>query len=156
MYRFILKINWFAKNALTNVLILSKDDVYIDRSGNVYIDRSGNVYIDQSGNTKLVFKDIHRLYYEDIIFIKKNYRRYKYKRGKIILPVPLLCAYFFKYYCLGIRLNSTRLFSDLPFSFSLVDIGLDSPNPEKLILSRETPFLTRKSKQDLALFSESI
>jgi hypothetical protein len=47
---FILKINWFAKNALTNVLILSKDEVYID----------------QSGNTNLVFKvlnyqDIYRL-----------------------------------------------------------------------------------------------
>ncbi len=25
----ILKINWFAKNNLTNVLILSKDEVYV-------------------------------------------------------------------------------------------------------------------------------
>jgi hypothetical protein len=53
-----LKINWFGKNALTNVLILNKDEVYIDQSG--------NVYIDESGNTKLVFKvliyqDIYRL-----------------------------------------------------------------------------------------------
>jgi hypothetical protein len=56
----IIKINWFAKNALTNVLILSKDEVYIDQSGNIYIDQSGNIYIDQSGNTKLVFKDIYR------------------------------------------------------------------------------------------------
>jgi hypothetical protein len=46
----ILKINWFAKNDLQIVLILSKDKVYIDQSGNVYIDQSGNVYIDQSGN----------------------------------------------------------------------------------------------------------
>jgi hypothetical protein len=46
----ILKIHWFAKNALTNVLILSKAEVYIDQSGNVHIDQSGNVYIDQSGN----------------------------------------------------------------------------------------------------------
>jgi hypothetical protein len=38
------------ENTLTNLLILSKDEVYIDRSGNVYIDRSGNVYIDRSGN----------------------------------------------------------------------------------------------------------
>jgi hypothetical protein len=90
----ILKINWFAKNDLQIVLILSKDkvyidqsgnvyidqsgnvyidqsgNVYIDQSGNVYIDQSGNVYIDQSGNTKLVFKvfkyqDIYRLYNAD-------------------------------------------------------------------------------------------
>jgi hypothetical protein len=40
------------KNALTNVLILSKDEA------------------------KLVFKDIYRLYNEDIIFLKENYRRY--------------------------------------------------------------------------------
>jgi hypothetical protein len=33
-----------------NVLILSKDEVYIDQSGNVHIDQSGNGYIDQSGN----------------------------------------------------------------------------------------------------------
>jgi hypothetical protein len=54
------------KNALSKILILSKDEVYIDQSGNVYIDQSGNVYIDQSGNvyidqsgnTKLVFKVI--------------------------------------------------------------------------------------------------
>jgi hypothetical protein len=79
--RCILKINWFAKNALTNALILSKDEVYIDQSGNVYIDQSGNVYIDQSGNTKLVFKDIYLLYNEDIIFLKENYRRYKKGRN---------------------------------------------------------------------------
>jgi hypothetical protein len=52
IYLFILKINWFVKNALTNVLILSKDEA------------------------KLVFKDIYRLYNEDIIFLKENYRRY--------------------------------------------------------------------------------
>jgi hypothetical protein len=40
--RFILKINWVAKNAFSTVLILSKDEVYIN----------------QSGNTKLVFKVI--------------------------------------------------------------------------------------------------
>jgi hypothetical protein len=40
--RFILKINWVAKNAFSKVLILSKDEVYIN----------------QSGNTKLVFKVI--------------------------------------------------------------------------------------------------
>jgi hypothetical protein len=51
--------------------MLSKDEVYIDQSGNVYIDQSGNVYIDQSGNvyidesgnTKLVFKTLK---YQDI------------------------------------------------------------------------------------------
>jgi hypothetical protein len=41
------------KIALTNVLILSKDEA------------------------KLVFKDIYRLYSEDIIFLKENYLRYK-------------------------------------------------------------------------------
>jgi hypothetical protein len=54
-----------------NVLILSKDEVYIDQSGNVhidqsgngYIDQSGNIDIDQSGNTKLDFKV---LIYQDI------------------------------------------------------------------------------------------
>jgi hypothetical protein len=55
----ILKIHWFAKNALTNVFILSKDEA------------------------KLVFKDIYRLYNEDIIFIKKKYRRYIF-----VHPVP--------------------------------------------------------------------
>jgi hypothetical protein len=52
------------KNAFSKVLILSKEEVYIDQSGNVYIDQSGNVYIDQSGNvyidqsrnTKLIYK----------------------------------------------------------------------------------------------------
>jgi hypothetical protein len=34
---------------------MSKDEVYIDQSG--------NVYIDQSGNTKLVFKEFN---YQDI------------------------------------------------------------------------------------------
>jgi hypothetical protein len=48
-----------------NLLMLSKDEVYIDQSG--------NIYIDQSGNTKLVFKvifdqDIYRLYNGDRIF----------------------------------------------------------------------------------------
>jgi hypothetical protein len=38
------------------VYIDPSGNVYIDPSGNVYIDQSGNVYIDQSGNTKLVFK----------------------------------------------------------------------------------------------------
>jgi hypothetical protein len=66
--RFILKINWFAKIAKTNTLILSKNEVYIDQSGNVYIDQSGNVYIDHSGNTKLVFKVLNyqEMYYQDI------------------------------------------------------------------------------------------
>jgi hypothetical protein len=64
------------ENALTNVLILSKyqvyidqcGNVYIDQCGNVYIDQSGNVYIDQSGNTKLVFKvrNHQEMYYQDI------------------------------------------------------------------------------------------
>jgi hypothetical protein len=56
------KIHWFANNALTKILILSKDKVYIDRSG--------NVYIDQSGNPKLVFKVIH---YQEM-FYQDNYR----------------------------------------------------------------------------------
>jgi hypothetical protein len=43
----MLKINWFTKNDLPIVLILSKDEA------------------------KLVFKDIYRLYNEDIIFFKK-------------------------------------------------------------------------------------
>jgi hypothetical protein len=51
---FMIKINWFVKNALTSVLILSKDEA------------------------KLVFKDIYRLYNEDIIFLKENYRRYNF------------------------------------------------------------------------------
>jgi hypothetical protein len=51
------------KNTFSKILILSKDEVYIDQSGNVYIDQSGNVYIYQSGNTKLVFKV---LIYQDI------------------------------------------------------------------------------------------
>jgi peptidyl-tRNA hydrolase len=45
---------WVSKIALTKELILSKDEVYID----------------QSGNTELVFKDIYRLYNEDIIFLE--------------------------------------------------------------------------------------
>jgi hypothetical protein len=62
------------KKSFSRILILIKDEVYIDQSG--------NVYIDQSGNTKLVFKvlnyqDIYRLYNEDIIFLKENYRRYR-------------------------------------------------------------------------------
>jgi hypothetical protein len=43
------------KNTFSKILILSKDEVYIDQSG--------NVYIYQSGNTKLVFKV---LIYQDI------------------------------------------------------------------------------------------
>jgi hypothetical protein len=64
----MVKINWFAKKSLTNVLIMSKDEVYIDQSGNVYIDQSGNVYIDQSGNTKLIFKvfNYQEMYCQDI------------------------------------------------------------------------------------------
>jgi hypothetical protein len=47
---------------------MSKDEVYIDQSGNVYIDRSRNIYIDQSGNTKLVFKvfNYQEMHYQDI------------------------------------------------------------------------------------------
>jgi hypothetical protein len=46
-----------------NVYIDQSGNVYIDQSGNVYIDQSGNVYIDQSGNTKLVFRVLN---YQDI------------------------------------------------------------------------------------------
>jgi hypothetical protein len=47
---------------------MSKDEVYIDQSGNVYIEQSGNVYIDQSGNTKLVFKvfNYQEMYYQEM------------------------------------------------------------------------------------------
>jgi hypothetical protein len=46
-----------------NVYIDESGNVYIDQSGNVYIDESGNVYIDQSGKKKLVFKVLK---YQDI------------------------------------------------------------------------------------------
>jgi hypothetical protein len=78
------------ENDLPKVLILSKDEVYIDQSGNVHIDQSGNVHIDQSGNAKLFLKVNHyqEMYYQDIYrpehllskFIKTCKISFKYKK----------------------------------------------------------------------------
>ena len=50
----------------------------------------------QSGNTKLVFKDIYRLYNEDIIFVKENYRRYNILKNhlKWVIFIPIVRSIF--------------------------------------------------------------
>jgi hypothetical protein len=55
-------------------LILSKDEVYIDQSGNVYIDQSGNVYIDQSGNVYIDQSGNAELVFKVLNFQEMNYQ----------------------------------------------------------------------------------
>jgi hypothetical protein len=66
---------------------MSKDEVYIDQSGNAKlvfnVFNYQDIYRPENLSSKL-YKDIYHLYNEDIIFLKENYRRYNHN----ILDTP--------------------------------------------------------------------